>query len=571
MTLTLLWPHWARPLWLLLLPVFGLLLLWLWRRSRTTGRWHTLLPDAYHGVLLTGQSRRGSRKPWVVLGVAWLLATLALAGPSWQHFEQPILKRADPLVVILDSSQDMLADDLSPSRLEHAKRKLLDLLDARHDAQTGIVVYAGSAHTLVPLSDDTATTRNLLGAVTPAIMPQPGHRADLAVARALALLDQGAQGRGRVVLLTSALNDQERDGIVQVLRGRSNPFSILGFGTAQGAPIAVADGGFVRDANGAIHVPRLDALTLQSFAADVHGRYMTAEISDSDLRTLDLLTMTGDARHQAEVQRFALWVDQGHWLLLPLLLVASVAGRRGWILVLPLLVWLPQPAHAIEWRDLWLRPDQQGERLLEADRPSDAANRFQNPQWRAFAQYQAGDYEAAAEAFGQGQSAADRYNLGNALARANKLEAAIDAYDQALKLDSSLEQAKTNRKLVEDLLRARDAGEDRSTGGDAPQPAEADEDTASEQTSPNEVEASPSTEGGAEQGEQSDELMPQTPDQEAPQTRQDTVLSDAGDSEQRGERQQALDLWLRQIPDDPSELLRRKFWYEQQQRQDGTP
>lgn len=569
--MTLLWPHWARPLWLLLLPPLALLLLWLWRRSRTTGRWQALLPDVYHGVLLTGQSRRGSRKPWIVLGVAWLLATLALAGPSWQHFEQPILKRADPLIVIIDSSQDMLADDLSPSRLEHAKRKLLDLLDARPDAQTGIVVYAGSAHALVPLSDDTATTRNLLGAVTPAIMPQPGHRADLAVARALALLDQGAQGRGRLVLLTSALNEQERDGIAQVLRGRSNPFSILGFGTAQGAPIAVADGGFVRDANGAIHIPRLDALTLQGFAAEVHGRYMTAEISDSDLRTLDLLTVTGDARHQAEVRRFALWVDQGHWLLLPLVLVACGAGRRGWILVLPLLIWFPQPAHAFEWRDLWLRPDQQGQRLLDADRPSDAANRFENQQWRAFAQYQAGDYEAAAEAFGHGQSAADRYNLGNALARANKLEAAIDAYDQALTLDPSLERAKINRKLVEDMLRAREAAEDRSAEGDAQQPAEAGEDTAPEQTSPNEVEASPSTEGGAEQGEQSDELMPQTPDQEAPQTRQDTVLSDAGDSEQRGERQQALDLWLRQIPDDPSELLRRKFWYEQQQRQDGMP
>ncbi|WP_462383968.1 VWA domain-containing protein [Pseudomonas sp. Marseille-QA0892] len=569
--MTLLWTHWARPLWLLLIPLLALLLLWLWRRSRTTGRWHTLLPEAFHGVLLTGQSRRGSRKPWIVLGVAWLLATLALAGPSWQHFEQPMLKRADPLVVILDTSQDMLADDLSPSRMEHAKRKLLDLLEARHDAQTGIVVYAGSAHTLVPLSDDTATTRNLLGAVTPAIMPEPGHRADLAVARALALLDQGAQGRGRLVLLTSALNDEERAGIVQVLRGRSNPFNILGFGTAQGAPIAIADGGFVRDPNGAIHVPRLDALNLQSFAAEVHGRYMTAEVSDSDLRSLDLLTVAGDARHQAEVRRFALWVDQGHWLLLPLLLVACVAGRRGWILVLPLLAWIPQPAYAFEWRDLWLRPDQQGERLLEADRPGDAAERFRNPQWRAFAQYQAGDYDAAAEAFGHGQSATDRYNLGNALALAGKLEAAIDAYDQALKLDPSLEQAETNRKLVEDVLRAREPAEESSTEGDAPQPAEADDDIASEQTTPNEVEASPGTEGGAEQGEQSDELMPQTPNQEAPQTRQDTELSDAEGSNQRGERQQALELWLRQIPDDPSELLRRKFWYEQQQRQDATP
>ena len=68
-----------------------------------------------------------------------------------------------------------------------------------------MIVYAGSAHTLVPLSDDMATSRNLLEALKPSIMPQPGHRADLAIGKALELLDQSALGQGRLLLITSSL------------------------------------------------------------------------------------------------------------------------------------------------------------------------------------------------------------------------------------------------------------------------------------------------------------------------------------------------------------------------------
>ncbi|CRS25689.1 hypothetical protein PAERUG_P5_London_26_VIM_2_01_09_05806 [Pseudomonas aeruginosa] len=155
-----------------------------------------LLPTAFQPWLLVGGAGRQNRMPWICLGIAWLLALLALLGPSWQQLEQPSMKRSDPLVAILQLTPGMLAGDLSPTRLEQARRKLLDLLRTRNDAQTAIVVYAGSAHTLVPLSDDQLTARNLLDALKPSIMPEPGQRADLAVRQALDLLEQGAQGRG---------------------------------------------------------------------------------------------------------------------------------------------------------------------------------------------------------------------------------------------------------------------------------------------------------------------------------------------------------------------------------------
>ncbi|HAJ88801.1 MAG TPA: hypothetical protein DCP33_18185, partial [Pseudomonas sp.] len=140
-------PHLLRPWWLAIVPLLAWLLWRLWHRQLQVGRWQRLLPEAFHAALLTRGRLRHSRLPWLVLGLAWLLAVIALLGPSWQRFEQPSIKRSDPLVVLLEVTPSMLAADVAPTRLEQAKRKLLDLLERRQDVQTAVVVFAGSAHT----------------------------------------------------------------------------------------------------------------------------------------------------------------------------------------------------------------------------------------------------------------------------------------------------------------------------------------------------------------------------------------------------------------------------------------
>ncbi len=575
-----LWPHWLRPSWLLLLPLCGWLLWRLWHRERRSGRWQSLLPPAFHEVLLSGGRGRHSRLPWLALGLAWLLALLALLGPSWQRTEQLSQKRSDPLVVLLELTPEMLATDAAPNRLAQARRKLLDLLDARAEAQTAIVVYAGSAHALVPLSNDQATARNLLEALKPSIMPEPGRRADLAVAQALALLEQGAQGRGRLLLIGSSLDQRERQGIRQALEGHSAQLLILGVGTAQGAPIALEDGGFLKDGQGAILLPKLDESGLQRFAGELHGRYAQARIDEADLRQLGLLDPPQGLREDGEVTQLALWADQGHWLLLPLLLIAACAGRRGWLFCLPLLLALPQPVFAFDFDDLWLRPDQQGQRLLDAQRPADAARRFEDPRWQGEALYRAGDYPAAAERFAKGSSAADHYNRGNALARSGELEEAIDAYDAALERQPDLSAAQKNKALVEELLRQRQQGQQQadpsqgSPSADAQRGEQAPPDT-QPGTAPPSNDASQKAPaqppGDAAQPDAADE--PPTPNaaSQPPGEEETTKRPIPDDSPLDGERRQALEQWLRQIPDDPAELLRRKFWYEQKKRQENRP
>lgn len=570
-------PHLLRPFWLLILPL-PIWLLWrLWHRQRQIGRWQRLLPEAFHAALLTRGRLRNSRRPWLVLGAAWLLACLALLGPSWQQAEQPRLSRADPLVVLLDTTPAMLAADVQPNRLEQAKRKILDLLQARQDAQTAVIAFAGSAHVLVPLSNDIATTQNLLDALQPALMPEAGHRADLAVQRGLELLEQGANGRGRLLLIGSSLNQQERDAIGMSLGENGQRLLILGIGTEQGAPIAQEDGSFLKDDEGAILIPRLNERTLRRFAAELGGRYQGARIDDTDLRSLGLLERNGELLNQADTTQLDTWLDQGYWLLLPLLLLAACAGRRGWLFCLPLLMVMPPPASALTLQDLWLRPDQQGMRLLQAQRPADAAQRFDDPQWQGYARYLAGDFAGAAEQFAKSDTPSAHFNRGNALARNDELQAAIEAYDQALELDPDLESARRNKAIVEGLLRQREEQAQQEPQG---QPSEGQpaQEKPPEQTEPPPPPSSPAA-GQRDASETPDQQEPgnanEATDAQAAQPPEATEQGEAQDAPEQPregmadpEQDQATAQWLRRIPDNPGELLRRKFLLEQRKRQE---
>ena len=573
------WPHWFRPEWLAVLPLLGWLLWKLWHRQKRAGRWQMILPVAFQRVLLSGGNGRDSKLPWIVLGLGWLLAALALMGPSWQRVEQATQKPADPLVVMLQLTPEMLATDSSPTRLEQARRKVYDLLQNRSDAQTAVIVYAGSAHTLVPLSDDLATSRNLLEALKPSIMPQPGHRADLAVGKALQLLDQGALGQGRLLLIGSSLSAQEREGIRSRLGSDAPPLLMLGIGTRDGAPVVDENGQLLKDDQGAILLPRLDSPDLRSFLLDIGGRYRQARLDDNDLRGLGLLDGALHLRADGQTQRLDTWADQGYWLLLPLLLLAACAGRRGWLFCLPLLFLLPQPSYAFSFTDLWLRPDQQGLRLLEQKKPLQAVQHFEDPMWQGMALYQAGDYAAAAERFAEVNSASAHYNRGNALAMAGELEAAIDAYEQALERQPELQAAAQNKALIEQLLEEQHEQshatperppEAENPAPDAQSPGSTPPQGAPGATRPAQDPSGASTPAGevSPQPAQQPDAPPTAPGE--PEAAPATDPAPSGVRPIEEEHRQALEQWLKQIPDNPSELLRRKFWYEQQQHQD-TP
>ena len=301
-------------------------------------------------------------------------------------------------------------------------------------------------------------------------------------------------------------------------------------------------------------------------------------------------------------REFDQWRDQGAWLAVLLLPLFLLTFRRGWLLLLPLLLLIESPpAQAIEWHELWKNADQRALEALDQGNPEQAAELFTDSEWQATAEYQAGNYPKAAKKFAPLNTARGFYNQGNALAKAGKLQPAIDAYQKALEQDPAMEDAAYNKRIVEDLLnqqqdqdqeQEQDQDQDQEQEQDQDQEQEQDQDQdknkdsekdSDQQQSPDKPSDQSDSEQDNNQQDPDENPPPQEPEQEEeeneqeesgaepppPEQDQDTPEPEQSQAtESDGEdnaEDQATEQWLRQIPDDPAGLLRRKFEYESKQ------
>jgi Ca-activated chloride channel family protein len=567
--------HFLRPLWLLaLLPLLSGAWLLLLRQRLQAGRWrHAVDPELARWVIESGWRGTLRRGLFAVL-LAWTVAVLALAGPSFEKRPQPVARGADALVVVLDLSLSMYAEDLSPSRLVRARLKIADILQLRQDGRTGLVVHAGDAHTVVPLTDDVRTIRNLLPALEPGLMPVLGSRTAPAIDRALTLLRDAAAPDGRILLITDEVNDPE--AAIRAA-GDDHPVSVLGIGTAEGGPIPLEPlgrSGHLRE-DGRTVIVRLDEAPLRELAAATGGRYAAFTRDDADLRHL----LGGDPRSlrpdEDRDREFDLWIDLGPWLVLLILPVALLAFRRGVLAVLALMLLAPvQDARAADPGDWFARPDQRAHEALRSGRPEEAAALFEDPDWRATALYRTGEYAEAARTW-PGDDADALYNRGTALARAGEFEAAQQALAAALEQDPEHADAAHNKELVDRLLeqRRQDAANEEGSSQEDPNGQEGNQSESRERADESSQSRSGENESGepeAGRGEESSES--QQRDAEGRSAEAGDREGERGSDEERmaqrtEERAQALEQWLRRVPDEPGALLRRKFQYESDQRQ----
>jgi Ca-activated chloride channel family protein len=471
--------HFLHPLWLLALVPLSVLL-WLGHRSATSeSQWRQVCDAHLLPYLLVGQSRGAARLPLWLIASGWTIAVLALANPTWDKRPQPVYQGLDARVIVLDLSRSMEAPDLSPSRLMQAKYKVTDILRRSDRGQTGLVVFAGAAFVVSPLTRDADTIVSLLSALEPALMPRQGSRADLGLRQAQELLEQAGIGQGEVLLVADGLTRSEQPvDAARALRSNGYTVSVLGIGTEQGEPLPDNRGGFVKDRMGNIVVPKLKPWELRAVAAAGGGRYATIRPDNADLRRLlaERVPRLGTKTRAAEVQTED-WRARGPLLVLLLLPVAALAFRRGWLLSLVAVVGtlsLSNPVQAWEWHDLWARRDQQAYRALSQGAYDRAAELAEEHLLRGAAAYRQGEYQRALDAFEQAEGPTANYNRGNALAKLGRLQEAIKAYDQALAKRPDMEDAQVNREAVEALLRrqqapqsdtsSQDPGSERSPG-----------------------------------------------------------------------------------------------------------
>jgi Ca-activated chloride channel homolog len=324
--------HFLHPYWLLALPLLLALAAWLGGRRGRDGGWPRLVDGELLSLLRLGESGAG-RSPWPLFGLAWTIAVLALAGPTWQRRITPAYRAPAGWVVALQLSPSMDAADVPPSRVTRARYAIDDLLSAAHDARVGLVAFAGEAYTVAPLTSDVATVRNLAEPLAPSLMPESGDRLAPALAESARLLRASAGKDRQVIVFTDGFTDPARALITaQRLRRQGIAVNVVGVGTASGAPQPDGNGGFVRNAQGQVVLTRLDSSLLEELAAAGGGRYvplnglpaLIARLHDAGSREMSSGVAVPDVR-------LASWLNDGVWLLPPLLLLSALLARRGWL------------------------------------------------------------------------------------------------------------------------------------------------------------------------------------------------------------------------------------------------
>ncbi|MDX1695356.1 MAG: VWA domain-containing protein [Ketobacteraceae bacterium] len=601
--------HFLRPEWFLaLVPVVALIIL-LWNRRSAYGSWQQVIAPHLLQHLLEGSGQTKNRAPLIFLLIAWILAVIALAGPTWKKLPQAVQKKVNAQVIVLDLSLSMYAQDVSPSRLERARFKLSDILKRSNEGLTGLVVFAGTPHVVTPLTDDTRTILSMVDSLSPDIMPIPGSDPAAAVIKAREVLEQGGMYQGHIILLTDDLPANFADEVRKEINPADTPVSIFAIGTSEGSPISLPGGNFIKDSAGSIVVAKVNEGTMKTAARQLGGRFTTLTYSDEDIDYLLGLKANLLDQEMKETERdFDTWDEMGYWLVFLLLPLAAAGYRKGWLggLLLPLVagaaLYAPQQAHASLWEDLWQTPDQQGQQAWRKEQYQSAAEKFEDPMWKGSALYRSEKYEEAAEEFARLDTADSHYNRGNALARQQKIQEAIEAYETALEKDPDMEDAKKNLELLKQMQQEQeqqqgdqknnqgdqeseqeDAGENQSDESEKPsgdqqdqnqqgeeQPSESGEESDQQQKSgqQNQQEQDEQQEGQdprqQDDTEPPDETQQQPlPDEESPEGEEQQaprpIAPRLQESKESAEDQQALQQWLERVPDEPGGLLRRKF------------
>jgi len=431
-----------HPYWFFALIPLGLILPWLKGKAHHSG---LIAPHlAKHLGLERGKVKN---TPFVILALGWLLSVLALAGPSWEKNTLPAYSLSGARVLVMDMSTSMYATDIAPNRLTQARFKALDMLPGWKEGSTGLVAYAADGYVVSPLTEDSSTLKNLIPNLSPEIMPIQGSNAAAGVQEAISLLKQAGHQAGDIIIITDGMTQQESDQTMALVKDQDYRLSILAIGTQQGAPIKQPDGTLLSNSNGNPVIARVEVDTLLPLVKSTGGNLLLSQANNRDVDTI--VALTAKPREQANLDKtkeLEERVNNGFWLLFPLVLFALLGFRRG-VVIAAMFVLMPiDNANASPWVNSNLR----GYQLYEQGNFAEAAKNFNSPAWKGIAEYKSGDYDKAIKTLKPLTDIKSRYNLANAYAQTGKLEESEAIYESILKDDPNDADAKKNLKIVKE-------------------------------------------------------------------------------------------------------------------------
>jgi len=297
-----------------LLPLLmGMLYYQGWRRRKA---WKTLADAPMRGKLMP------NRSSWRILAknslkvVALCFLILALMEPQWGTKEEEVTIKGADLMLVLDVSNSMLAQDIKPSRLERMKRKLRDLLEILAGDRVGLIAFAGRSFLLSPLTIDYGTLEMFVDELNTNTIPVQGT--DLSGALSLAIKAMGDKDSAKAILVFSDGEDfsEKLDKMTDLLKEKKIKVFALGFGTPEGAPIPEASGGFKTNSEGKMVVSQLKEDALKDLALKTGGAYVRAVTGDADLKELYVRGIRGALElSELKAARKQVWESRFYWPL----------------------------------------------------------------------------------------------------------------------------------------------------------------------------------------------------------------------------------------------------------------
>lgn len=236
------------------------------------------------------QGKSQERNHRVYLLISLLSLALSILRPQWGYEWVERARAGIDIAIAVDVSQSMLANDIKPSRLERAKREVLDLLPRLGGDRVTLISFAGTAYIEMPLTQDYAAFKSVLTSLTPQILPIQGTNVELAIEKSVRALDQhqskdseSPPARSRALLLITDGEGFEGDlnrASALAKERKVIPF-ILGVGTEAGAPIPTQKG-YKRDSKGSVIITRLSNDSLKTLAEETGGIFVTSIAGDKD-------------------------------------------------------------------------------------------------------------------------------------------------------------------------------------------------------------------------------------------------------------------------------------------------
>ena len=269
----------------------------------------------------------------ILIAFAVFFLILALTQPRWGYYWKDLTQEGVDIIIALDVSNSMLAQDIKPNRLERAKHKIIDLLNMLEGDRVGLVAFAGTSYLQCPLTSDYSAAHIFLNAIDTDLIPVQGTAIGHAIRTSVEAFNK-EDTQSRVIILITDGEDHTGDALPSAKWAKEHETKIFAIGIGQiiGAPIPNNDKenpGFKKDAYGEVIISKLDEPTLQEMALHTKGSYVRSVTGDMDLQKIYLENIKHNVKKKKlKTERRRVWKERFQWMIFASLLCLLLRYAR---------------------------------------------------------------------------------------------------------------------------------------------------------------------------------------------------------------------------------------------------